>query len=160
MRWMNKMNEMTIQVSYGMVDASIDSSSHPFISIILFIFLIPCAIQDWRDNRVTNWLTVPAFIVAWVMSYVLGNLLLAVLVCFGCYVAWSFGWMGAADGKLATLLAAVSPPTLFICTILLALTFLYLRARGQSDLHLPAIVWFCAGSGLYTCIALVQTLFR
>jgi len=97
-----------------------DHLIHP---LILFIFLIPYAIQDWRDNRVTNWLTIPAFVVAWLIAIAFNNLPLAALTCFGCYAAWSCGWMGAADGKLATLLAALSPPTLFISTILLALTF-------------------------------------
>jgi len=134
-----------------------DHLIHP---LILFIYLLPCAIQDWRDNRVTNWLTIPAFAVAWIIAIVFNNLPLAALVCLGCYAAWSCGWMGAADGKLATLLAALSPPTLFISTILLALTFLYLRARGQTDLHVPAVVWFCAGSGLYTLFVLARILLQ
>jgi len=134
-----------------------DHLIHP---LILFMFLVSCALQDWRTNRITNWLTIPAFVLAWITAIAFNNLALAALVCFGCYAAWSCGWMGAADGKLATLLAALSPPTFFISTILLALTFLYLPAQGQTELHVPAVVWFCAGSGLYTLFVLARILLQ
>ena len=123
--------------------------SHTAYSLLLTIFLIPCAIQDWRIHRVTNWLTIPAFGLAWIAAFWLENLPLTVAVFGGCYIAWQLRWMGAADGKLATLMAAVAPGSLLVSALLLAVTFLVLRLKGQSDQQLPAAVWFCAGSGLY-----------
>ena len=125
---------------------------HP---LILLIFLIPCAIQDWRAHRVSNWLTIPAFGLAWGAAFWFENLPLTTAVFVGCYIAWQMGWMGAADGKLATLMAAVAPPSFFISGILLGLTFLVLRLRGQPDEHLPAAVWFLAGSLLHLLYILV-----
>lgn len=119
---------------------------HP---LILFIFLLPCAIQDWRARRVSNWLTIPGFVLAWIAAVGFGNLPLTIAVFAGCFIAWQIGWMGAADGKLATLMAAVAPEAVLTSGLLLGLTFLVLRLRGQRDQHLPAAVWFFAGSALY-----------
>ena len=118
-------------------------------TLLLTLYLLPCAVQDWRTHRVSNWLTVPAFGAAWVAALTFGHLPLTVAVFGGCYGAWRLGWMGAADGKLATLLAAVAPPALACSGLLLGVTFLLLRLRADPNRHLPAAAWFCAGSLLH-----------
>ena len=51
-----------------------------------------------------------------------------------------------ADGKLATVQAAVVPPALLVSGLLLAVTFLGLRLAGRRDIRLPAGLWFATSS--------------
>jgi Flp pilus assembly protein protease CpaA len=116
---------------------------------MLVLWLLPCAIQDYRHRRVANWLTIPAFFAAWPLALWLGDgerLMFTLAVFAGCWFAWQMGGMGAADGKMATCIAAVSPVALSIGGLVLALGFVGMRLwRGQS-VSLPAGVAFYMGA--------------
>ena len=58
-----------------------------FRSTLLTLWLLPCAIQDRRTRHVSNWLTVPLFIVAWPVALLTGHLALTCAVFVGVYVA-------------------------------------------------------------------------
>ena len=47
-----------------------------FRSVVMMIWLLPCALQDYRTRHVSNWLTVPLFVLAWriALLYNLGEL--------------------------------------------------------------------------------------
>lgn len=126
---------------------------------LLTLFLLPCAIQDWRTRRVSNWLTIPGFALAWIAALWFQNLPVTIAVFVGCYVAWQMKWMGAADGKLATLMAAVAPEAIWASGLLLGLSFLLLRLRGRQDEHLPAAAWYFAGSQFHLLYLLASPLF-
>jgi Flp pilus assembly protein protease CpaA len=119
------------------------------LPLTLVLWLLPCAIQDYRARRVANALTVPAFFAAWPLALWLGDgerLMFVLAVFAGCWFAWQMGGMGAADGKMATLIAAVSPLALGMGGVLLALGFVGMRLwRGQS-VSLPAGVAFYVGA--------------
>ena len=79
---------------------------------LLVFWLLPCALQDYRQRRIANALTIPAFFAAWPLALWLGGserVLFTLAVFAGCWLAWGMGGMGAADGKIATVLAAVKP---------------------------------------------------
>ena len=46
---------------------------HSLILPVLALFLLPCALQDHRSRRVSNWLTLPAFFAAWPLALWLGG---------------------------------------------------------------------------------------
>ncbi|MCL4831139.1 MAG: hypothetical protein KJZ86_01825 [Caldilineaceae bacterium] len=54
--------------------------------------------------------------------------------------------MGAADGKLATIIAAVSPAALGMGVLLLVAGFVGLRLRKGEAASLPAAVGFYGGT--------------
>ena len=75
------------------------------------LWLLPCAIQDYRTRHVSNWLTVPLFLLAWPVALLTGNLPLTFAVFVGVFVAWRWGGgLGPADGKIAVGLAGIAPP--------------------------------------------------
>jgi Flp pilus assembly protein protease CpaA len=123
--------------------------STDLLALLLVLWLLPCALQDYRTRRVANWLTVPAFFAAWPLALWLGDgerLMFTLAVFGGCWLAWGMGGMGAADGKMATLIAAVSPIALGMGVLLLVLGFVGVRLwRGQSA-SLPAGVAFYGGA--------------
>jgi len=115
----------------------------------LVLYLLPCAVQDYRTRHVSNWLTLPAFFAAWPLALVLGGeerFFFTFAVFAGCWLAWGMQSMGGADGKLAPLLAAVSPPALGVGVVLLLLAFLGMRLRRGEATSLPAAVAFYGGA--------------
>jgi hypothetical protein len=120
-----------------------------YLSTLLILLLLPCAIQDWRDHQVSNWLTIPAFIGGWVVALYLGRLPFVLVIFAGCYLAWAAHGMGAADGKVAVLVAAVAPVGIMLGGLLLGVTFLLLRLTGERGTHLPSILWLWLGALLH-----------
>lgn len=125
-----------------------DPNMTNFLDLALVLWLLPCAFQDYRTRRVSNWLTVPAFFGAWPLALWLGGsdrLAFVLAVFAGCWFAWQMKGMGAADGKMATALAAVSPPALGISVLLLTLGFVRMRLWNGKRTSLPAGVAFYGG---------------
>lgn len=69
---------------------------------LTFLWLLPCAWQDWRTGEVSNWLTVPALALALLARLVGWTVTpwLVILVITGLAVlSWHFGVLGGADAK-------------------------------------------------------------
>ena len=116
-------------------------------SVTLVFWLLPCAIQDRRTRHVSNWLTVPLFLLAWPATLLTDNLLLTLAVFIGVVVAWRWGGgMGSADGKIAVGLAGFLPVALGVAVVIQALQFPVMRLRGARDDHLPGELGFYAGA--------------
>ena len=62
------------------------------------------------------------------------------------FLAFQLGGMGGADGKMATVQAAISPVALLATGLLLLATFVVLRFKQENRNRLPAGLWFFAGS--------------
>jgi Flp pilus assembly protein protease CpaA len=125
--------------------------------VVLTAWLLLCAIYDHRSRRVPNWLTLPALPLAlwWAVGH--STLALTITVFVASYLAFSTGGMGGADGKIATVQAAVSPVALLATGILLAAAFLGLRLKRNPHRHLPAGLWFFAGALLSLPLSLIPT---
>jgi len=122
-------------------------------SLLLVFWLLPCALQDYRTRHVSNWLTVPLFILAWPVALVMGNLLLTLAVFIGVVVAWRWnGGLGPADGKIAVGLAGMAPLALAVGAIVQVLLFLWARLRAGRPAPLPGAVGFYLGAVLCASI--------
>jgi len=126
----------------------LDLLHHPlFRSTVLMLWLLPCAIQDRRTRHVSNWLTVPLFILAWPVALLTGHFALTCAVFVGVYVATKLEpRAGAADGKLMVGLAAFAPLALGIGVLLELTVFAALRLRGRRDVAIPGALWLYVGS--------------
>ena len=120
-----------------------------FRSTVLTLWLLPCAIQDRRTRHVSNWLTVPLFMVAWPVAILTGHFALTFAVFVGVYVATKLEpRAGAADGKLMVGMAALAPLALGIGALLEMVVFAILRLRGRRDATIPGALWLYLGSQL------------
>ena len=131
-----------------------------FRSIVLVIWLLPCAIHDRRTRHVSNWLTVPLFIVAWPVALLTGHFALTFAVFVGVYIATKLEpRAGAADGKLMVGMAALAPLALGIGVLLEGIAFAILRLRGRRDASIPGALWLYLGcvlsAGMWSSQALV-----
>jgi Flp pilus assembly protein protease CpaA len=116
---------------------------------VLTLWLLPCAIQDRRTRHVSNWLTVPLFIVAWPVALLTGHLALTFAVFVGVYVATKLEpRAGAADGKLMVGIAAFAPLALGVGVLLEGVVFAALRLCGRRDVAIPGVLWLFFGAFL------------
>ena len=117
--------------------------------VLVTLWLLPCAIQDRHTRHVSNWLTVPLFIVAWPVAILTGHFALTFAVFVGVYVATKLEpRAGAADGKLMVGLASFAPLALGMGVLLEVAVFTALRLRGRRDVAIPGALWLYAGSVL------------
>ncbi len=127
-----------------------------FRSVLMVLWLLPCAIQDRRTRHISNWLTVPLFLLAWPVAILTDHLALTFAVFIGVYVATKLEpRAGAADGKLMVGLAAFAPLALGIGALLEMLVFIALRLRGQRDAAIPGALWLYVGSFLGTGVLIM-----
>jgi len=118
---------------------------------VLTLWLLPCAIQDRRTRHVSNWLTVPLFVMAWPVAILTGHLALTFAVSVGVYVATKLEpRTGAADGKLMVGLAACAPLALGIGVLLEVMVFATLRLRGRYETAIPGALCLYVGCVLST----------
>ena len=115
--------------------------------VLVMLWLLPCAIQDRRTRHVSNWLTVPLFLLAWPCSLALHTFPLTLATFAGFWFAFRFGagGMGGADGKIATGVAALAPAALVAGIVVSGLAFGVLRLRGERGPRLPGAVCFYLG---------------
>ena len=125
--------------------------------ILLILLLIPAAWLDARHRRIPNWLTLPPLPVALWWAWEHGTLGLALTVLVAGYIAFRFGGLGGADGKLATVVAAASPPALALSGLLLLAGFIFQRLRGRPG-SLPAAPFFLAAAIIILTLSLLPPL--
>jgi len=125
--------------------------------ILLTLLLAPAACYDLRTRRIPNWLTLPHLPIALWWAWGHGTLGLALTVLAAGYIAFRFGGLGGADGKIATVVAAVSPSALALTGLLLLAGFFVQRLRRQPR-SLPAAPFFLAASVLILLYSLLPLL--
>jgi hypothetical protein len=128
--------------------------------VLVMLWLLPCAIQDRRTRQVSNWLTVPLFLLAWPVALLTGRFPLTFAVFVGVYVATKLEpRAGAADGKLMVGLATFAPLALGMGILLEVIVVAVQRMRGRRDAAIPGALWLYLGSllsaGLWSVLTIV-----
>ena len=122
--------------------------------VLLTLLLAPATYFDLRTRRIPNWLTLPPLPIALWWAWGHGALGLTLTVLTAGYLAFRFGGLGGADGKLATVVAAVSPPALALSGLLLLAGFALNRFRRR-PYPLPAAPFFLAATTIILLISLL-----
>ncbi len=119
--------------------------------LVLLTWLAVCSVQDWRKREVSNWLTLPPFVLG--LLYALGTggetlvLTLITLVVFaGARAFWKA--QGAADIKVLVTLAAFWPQTLFAALMVTAIWSVIRIVGGQGKEAYAGIPPMAIGSFL------------
>lgn len=109
-----------------------------FRSVLMVLWLLPCAIQDYRTRHVSNWLTIPLFLIAWPAAILTDHSPLTFAVLVGVDVASKLEpRFGAADGKVMVGLAALCPLALAFGVLLETVVLVVLRLHGHSQTAIP-----------------------
>ena len=138
---------------------------------IALLWLLFCAWQDWKKREISNWLTIPAIVIAvplriWldytlydgIPLYLLG---MSALIIAAAGIGYLAKLMGGADTKVVIALAIVSPILALWAWIGAILWWLLLRGyasiRKDKDKlpRLPAMLGFVAGTFAYLLMAAV-----
>jgi Flp pilus assembly protein protease CpaA len=127
-----------------------------FRAVLMVFWLLPCAIQDRRTRHVSNWLTIPLFLVAWPVAILTDHFPLTFAVFIGMYIALKLEpRMGAADGKIMVGLAAFMPRALVLAVLLEAIAFILLRRRGERHPALAGALWLYLGALINVTLQLI-----
>jgi len=128
-----------------------------FCAGLAALWLLPCALQDYRTRRVSNWLTVPFFLLAWPVAFLTGHLALTFAVFVGVFVASQVEpRFGGADAKLMVGLAALAPFGLGIAVVLEAVVFAVLRLRRRTAVAIPGALWLYLGALLNVATLVIR----
>lgn len=118
--------------------------------MLLTLWLLPAALQDYRTRRVSNWLTVPLFLLGWPAALFTGNVVFVLATFLGVYIAYLARSMGPADGKIAVGLAGLTPLVVPASALIQALLFLVIRLRTGRPGRLPGAIGFYLGAATAT----------
>jgi Flp pilus assembly protein protease CpaA len=132
-----------------------------FRAVLMVFWLLPCAIQDRRTRRVSNWLTIPLFLVAWPAAIFTDHFPLTFAVFVGVYAASKVEpRFGGADGKLMVGLSAFSPLALVAGVLFAFFGFVVLTPRKERNRTLPGAFWLYIGTLAAAVASVVPTAHR
>ncbi len=118
----------------------------PIAHVLILVFLILAAVQDYKTREVSNWITVPLFLGGVVIITVNLNPLLIILSMLLLFF-WLRGGMGGADVKaLIGLLGLWSEAALTAFFLLGAWSLALLISKKKESF--PGLVAIAAGTGL------------
>jgi Flp pilus assembly protein protease CpaA len=146
------------------------------VQAVLLISLLPLGVAAWQDIRtrhVSNWITIPLFVLAWPLAWWLHGwegLAVTGVVFLVTLFAMPYGF-GAADGKLAVFLAAVGGALAVLLALLMSLvilivtrTFPFLATRlpfvfkKEDGCHITGVPLFLVTEVLILCLCILGLL--
>ena len=111
----------------------------------LLAILAISAVQDVRSREVSNWITIPLFLIGLIFS--LASRSPVILVALVAIVAITKSGYGPADAKILVGLVGLWPATIIPC-LLLMLTFSSGWQKYRPGSLAPLVVPILAGAGL------------
>ena len=129
-----------------------------FVLLLLFLWLVICAVLDYRKHEVSNGLTLPPLALA-MMARLTGWLVTPWWIIVSVWLAalwlWRRGALGGADAKAWLLFALLSDGVLLgvylgslIWSIALAWALNYL-GRSVREVYVPAFPGYALGMGVF-----------
>lgn len=124
----------------------------------LFVWLVICAVQDWQQQEVSNWLTIPPFALALLHALAQGGETLALtaitlMVFLTARAVWQA--LGAADIKVLVVLASFWPLALYAAMVMTVLWSLERILRRQGKAAYAGIPPMAVGTGFVLILDLL-----
>ena len=118
-------------------------SEQLIIAGIVIVWLIVCALFDWKHGEVPNWLTLPGMAAGIIFAIISGGDRLIILVAafIGLMVLFLLKSMGGADVKVLTALAGLWPAALLAALLAQGIwgaVVLIRKGRGAAFRAIPA----------------------
>jgi hypothetical protein len=123
----------------------------PAIELVTLFWLLVCAVQDFRFQHVSNWLTLPAIPLA-VMASVLGWVetpwLVSLIVSGTALFLWSTDLLGGADAKGWLVFALLGAWMMVAAAVGMIIWFLITKATGMvREGRIPGYPGYALGVG-------------
>lgn len=131
------------------------------LHLAVFVWLLICAIQDWRSREVSNWLTLPPLAFAFCLrlaGLIQGSLLPLLAAPVFLLLFWQRGWIGGADAKASLALTLLDMQAFAWAWLGLGVWYLGLRLvyGRKCDRRLPAFVGFTTGAGALLVVEVLR----
>jgi len=129
--------------------------------LTVFVWLLICAIQDWRSREVSNWLAIPPLVFAFCLrlaGLIQGSLLPMLAAIVFLLLFWQRGWIGGADAKASLALALLDMQVFAWAWLGLGSWYFGLRfyCGRKCDRRLPAFVGFTTGVGALLIVGVLR----
>ena len=113
------------------------------ISAVVLVWLVVCAIQDWKSGEVSNWLTIPAMALGMGYAVYMGRerLILVAAALAGLMLLYVLGSLGGADVKVLVALAGLWPTAMLAALLVQGIwggIVLIKQGRGAEFRAIPA----------------------
>ena len=113
------------------------------ISALVLVWLVVCAIQDWKSGEVSNWLTIPAMALGMGYAVYMGRerLILVAAALAGMMLLYVLGSLGGADVKVLVTLAGLWPAAMLAALLVQGIwggIVLIKQGRGAEFRAIPA----------------------
>jgi len=120
------------------------------ISGIVMIWLVICAIQDWRRGEVSNWLTLPAMGAGILYAVLAGGerLILCAAVLVGLMLLYFLGSLGGADVKVLVALAGLWPAAMLAALLVQGIWGAVVLLRRGKGVEFRAIPAYALGAAI------------
>jgi Flp pilus assembly protein protease CpaA len=113
------------------------------ISAVVLVWLVVCAVQDWKSGEVSNWLTIPAMALGMGYAVYMGRerLILVAAALAGLMLLYVLGSLGGADVKVLIALAGLWPAAMLAALLVQGIwggIVLIKEGRGAEFRAIPA----------------------
>jgi Flp pilus assembly protein protease CpaA len=113
------------------------------IAFVAIIWIIACAVFDWKTGEVPNWLTIPGMAAGILYGVISGGdrLIILAVTLIGLIALFLLGSMGGADVKVLTALAGLWPAGLLAAVLVQGIwgaVVLIRKGRGAEFRAIPA----------------------
>ena len=116
------------------------------IKVVVLVLLVIAAVQDYKTREVSNWITIPLFLLG-LFALMFLHSVLPIIAMTLLFVSWVKGWLGAADAKVLIGLFGVWSLSAIVSMLLLGIYGAYLLGR-QDEKSFPGLVTIAIGAGL------------
>jgi Flp pilus assembly protein protease CpaA len=113
------------------------------ISAVVLVWLVVCAVQDWKSGEVSNWLTIPAMALGMGYAVYMGRerLILVAAALAGLMLLYVLGSLGGADVKVLIALSGLWPAAMLAALLVQGIwggIVLIKEGRGAEFRAIPA----------------------
>ena len=118
------------------------------IPILSLIWLIICAIMDWKNGLISNWLTMTGMFFGILNASLNGvdRVFFTIVVFTGCLILFLLRGLGGADVKVLTGLAGLWPAAVFGALVMQGIWGIVTMVRSGKNAKFRAIPSYALGA--------------
>ena len=127
------------------------------VKVLVLIWLLVCAWQDWRTGEVANWLTLPPMAAAGIFALFAGRdaVLFFVAALMGVFILFYLGSFGGADAKILVVLAGFWPLAFLAAVLVQGVWGMVMMLRQGRKSGFRAVPTYAAGAMICLLIGML-----
>ena len=119
-------------------------------SAVVIIWLTVCALRDWKNGEVSNWLTIPAMAIGMGYAVYVGRerMIICAAALLGLMLLYILGSLGGADVKVLVALAGLWPQAMLAALLVQGIWGMVVLMKKGKGAEFRAIPAYALGAAL------------